>query len=380
MNASLQKKGNIYYAVVSLPDGVGKYKTKWITTRCSKKTDAAKEMREILDRMERGQQVGKCRYTFLEFLQYWLTEIIKPQIEQTTYEGYIDNLKNHIEPFFAALNLSLMDVQLIHLQKFITDKHKNGRLDGKGGLSGKSIRKYMANISKALDYAVKTGLIRHNPARYVEFPKDKTFTGAFYSVKEIEQLLKACRRTVLEPPIILATHYGLRRGEIMGLRWKDVDFAAGTMAICNTRVRIKTEVEKQPKSTSSLRTFPLIPSVKTYLAKLKILQEEHKTTFGNTYTDNDFVCKWPDGKALEIGYINSALTKLLKSNNMRHIRLHDLRHSTASYLNKLGFTPKEIQVWLGHSDIKTTMNIYTHIDVGMKENIASKISSLFGDF
>ena len=116
------------------------------------------------------------------------------------------------------------------------------------------------------------------------------------------------------------------------------------------------------------------------MEEVKNKQDEYKILFGNTYTENDYICKWPDGKAMDISYLNQALTKLLKDNGMPHIRLHDLRHSTASYLNKLGFTPKEIQLWLGHADIKTTMNIYTHIDVAMKQNMAAKIDGLFANF
>ena len=378
MNASLQKKGNVYYAVISITDESGRHKTKWITTKCSKKTEATQAMKGILKRMEAGQQFGRERHKFLEFLWYWLTEIIKPQIELTTYEGYTRNLKTHIEPYFSPLNLYLADVQLSHLQKFVNEKHKHGKLDGSGGLKGESIKKFMANISKALDYAVKTGLIQTNPARYVEFPKDKAFVGSFYTVSEIEKLLEISKRTPLETTILFATLYGLRRGEIMGLRWQDIDFDEGMVSICNTRVRISYEVEKQPKSKSSLRSFPLMPSVRTHLDALKAEQAANRALFGNGYAINDYICKWPDGRALDVSYINGALTKLLRENSMRHIRFHDLRHSTASYLNKLGFSPKEIQVWLGHSDIKTTMNIYTHIDVGMKENMAARIDTLFG--
>jgi len=378
MNASLQKKGNVYYAVVSVTDENGKHKTRWITTKCAKKIEATKVMRDILKRLEEGQQFGRKQYKFLEYLWYWLTEIIKPQIELTTYEGYLRNYKSHIEPFFAPHNLNLNDVQLVHLQKFINEKHKSGKLDGSGGLKGESIKKFMANISKALDYAVKSGLLQSNPARYVEFPKGKPFTGSFYTVAEIEQLLKISKGTPLETTVLFATLYGLRRGEIMGLRWQDIDMVEGVVTICNTRVRISYEVEKQPKSKSSLRSFPLMPSVKAHLEALKAEQAKNQELFGSSYVQNDYVCKWPDGKALDVSYINGALTKLLRENGMRHIRFHDLRHSTASYLNKLGFSPKEIQVWLGHSDIKTTMNIYTHIDVGMKEDMAKRIDSLFG--
>ena len=377
MNASLQKKDNTYYVVISTVDTSGKHKTKWVTTRCGKKSDASVVMRDILSRMDRGGSMDGTKYGFLEFLSYWLENIIRPQIEQTTYEGYVKNLNDHIKPYFLEMNLKLADVKLAHLQRFINDEHKSGRLDGKGGLSGQSIKKHMANISKALDYAVKTGLILQNPARYVEFPKSKSFVGSFYSIAEIDKLLAACKGTTIEAPIMLATHYGLRRGEIMGLRWCDVDFAEGTLTICNTRVRVKDECEKPPKSESSRRTFPLIPSVKAYLETLKAEQDQNRIDCGKSYNENGFICKWADGRPLELGYINSSLTKILRKNEMRHIRLHDLRHSTASYLNKLGFSPKEIQVWLGHSDIKTTMNIYTHIDIGMKENIAARIDGLF---
>ena len=145
----------------------------------------------------------------------------------------------------------------------------------------------------------------------------------------------------------------------MGMRWQDINFDENTVSIRNTRVRVSSEIEKQPKNKSSLRTFPLIPTIRAHLEALKASQDEHMSLFGRAYVKNDYICKWPDGRVMDIGYTNHAFSKLLKENGMRHIRFHDLRHSTASYLNKLGFTPKEIQVWMGHSDIKTTMNIYT---------------------
>lgn len=379
MNASLQKKGRIYYAVVSIPVGGGKYKAKWVSTRCAKKTEAAKAMRNILNRMENGETFAACPYTFVEYLDYWLREVIRPQIEATTYEGYEHNFKQHIWPYFEPLHLKLEQVKLAHLQQFVRDLHDHGRKDGRGGLSAPSIKKYMANISKALDYAVKVGWIAQNPARYVEYPKEKAFVGSFYTTAEIEKLLEAAKGSTIETPVILATHYGLRRGEILGLRWRDIDFTENTLIIRNTRVRVETEIEKQPKNEASRRTFPLMPSVKEYLLRVQMEQQENARQLGSGFASRgDYVCIWPDGRPLGVDYLNSALTRLLKKNGLRHIRLHDLRHSTASYLNKLGFSPKEIQVWLGHSDIATTMNIYTHIDSGMKEGMARRIDALFG--
>ena len=118
---------------------------------------------------------------------------------------------------------------------------------------------------------------------------------------------------------------------------------------------------------------------KLLLSENEIKVIENRRVMREAYAENDYVYVWDNGQLPDIGYLNRALTKTLKANGLRHIRLHDLRHSTASYLNKLGFSPKEIQIWLGHSDISTTMNIYTHIDIGMKVGMAEKINTLFGD-
>lgn len=377
MNASLHKKGSIYYAVISLPAGNGKFKTKWISTKCKKKNAAKEALRNILTKLENGDILEKSDVYFIDFMEEWLNNVIALTVEATTHEGYRINYKNHIHPYFEPLKLRVQDIRLKHLQQFVNDKHTSGKLDGSGGLSAQSIKKFMANISKALDYAVKSGLIQQNPSHYVDFPKPTDFTGSFYTMDELEALLQAVKGTQIETAIILAVHYGLRRGEIMGLRWKDIDFRQDTLSICNTRVRVQNEHNKKPKSKSSLRTFPLLPSVKVHLQEMKDKHREYRAIFGKDYIKSDYICVWPNGKLMDVGYLNGALSKLLKAHGLRHIRLHDLRHSTATYLNKLGFSAKEIQIWLGHANVSTTLNIYTHIDTQMKENIALKIDGLF---
>lgn len=110
---------------------------------------------------------------------------------------------------------------------------------------------------------------------------------------------------------------------------------------------------------------------------MKAISIEGKLLFGSSYKKNDYVCRYEDGTPLNITTLNHAFKRILEQNSMPHIRFHDLRHSTASYLLKLGLSMKEIQVWLGHSDISTTMNIYSHVDIEMKQNAANKINELF---
>jgi integrase len=176
--------------------------------------------------------------------------------------------------------------------------------------------------------------------------------------------------------ILLTINYGLRRGEVLCLIWQDIDFESGNIFICNTRVRVKEIIEKQPKSESSLRTLPLMPQVEGYLRKLQKQRDEDKRLMGNCYTDSGYVCRNRDGLPINMDSCNSIFKRILKNNNLPNIRLHDLRHCTASLLLKNGASMKDIQVWLGHSDIGTTMNIYAHVDYEMKKATARLMSGM----
>ena len=189
---------------------------------------------------------------------------------------------------------------------------------------------------------------------HVTIPKIKKHDAKYYTVEQLEQLLKVTKGSNIESAVFLTVHYGFRRGEALGLRWSDIDFKEGTLKVSNTRTRVAKNIEKKPKSESSIRTLPLIPSVIEYLKALKEQQEEDKNIFGNCYNDNDYVCRYLDGTPVNVNTLNHVFKRTLEENNMLHIRFHDLRHSTASYLIKNGLSLKEIQVWLGHSNISNT--------------------------
>lgn len=150
---------------------------------------------------------------------------------------------------------------------------KHGRRNGNGGLSATLLKKHYANIKKALDYAVQVEYIKTNPIVNVAMPKAKKFVGQSLTAEEVEKLLRGAKGTVLESLIVLTINYGLRRGEALGLRWQDIDFASKSLCICNTRIKMKTKIEKPPKTESSFRTLPLIPHVEDYLISLRKQQE-----------------------------------------------------------------------------------------------------------
>ena len=379
MQGTLKKRGQYWYAIVDLKNADGKRKQKWINTKCEKKPDAEKFLRIILTDIDNNTYVTPKKIYFTDFMMDWLNNIIKNKIERTTWESYQINIEKHIIPFFNDNfeGLLLKDVQAIHLQKYFNSKYK-GNNDKNEGLSANSLIKHHANIKSALDYAVRINLISYNPADRVEMPKKEKFHASYYSVDQIELLLTACEGTDIEAAVFITAHYGLRRGEICGLKWDAIDFEEGTIIIRETRVRIGKEViVKKPKSESSLRTLPLIPKVEAYLKLLLKKQEEDKKKYGSKYNNSGYVCCMEDGTPLRTDFLNHKFSKILKKNNLPHIRFHDLRHSTASYLIKNGIDLKSIQVWLGHSDFSTTADIYSHIDMEMKQNTAKKINDIF---
>lgn len=379
MKGSLRKRGKFWYLIVDVKDEMGNRKQKWINTKCEKKSEAEKELREVLSKIDNNEFVMPSKVTFTEFLEKWLNTIIKHTVEQTTWEGYKLYLDKHIIPFFKneMRDVLLQDLQPIHLQKYYECKYKGNAADKKEGLSANSLRKHHACIKGSLDNAFRMGLISQNPADKIILPKKEKFYGSYYTAEQLELLFEAVRNTPIESAVNIAANYGLRRGEVLGLKWDAINFKEGTITIKETRVKVSGKtITKQPKSESSRRILPMINNIELYLKSLKKKQKENKLLFGDEYNDEGFVCCWDDGTPLSSEFLNHKFKKVLKANDLPHIRFHDLRHSTASLLLKNGIDLKSIQMWMGHSELSTTADIYSHIDMEMKQKAADKINDI----
>ena len=238
-------------------------------------------------------------------------------------------------------------------------------------------------IHKALKYAVKIDLISTNPADKVERPKKDPFIGSFYDSHEMERLFAAAKGTHLEIPIFLGAFYGLRRSEAVGLRWSAIDFENNTLTIrhtvtsCNLSGKRVQIARDTTKTKSSMRTLPLIPAFKELLLEKREEQEEYRRLCGRSYDKRylDYICVDEMGTLISPDYLTASFPKLLKKNNLRHIRYHDLRHSCASLLLANGVPMKQIQEWLGHSDFSTTANVYAHLECNSKRLSAAAMTN-----
>ena len=241
-----------------------------------------------------------------------------------------------------------------------------------------------ANIRKALDYAYKTGMIESNPADRVQRPKKEKFVSEPYSMDELHALLDAAKGRNVEFGIVMAAFYGLRRSEVVGLKWSAINFDAKTISIRHTVTETTVDGKRQiipkdrTKTKSSCRTLPLVPQVEELLRNMRMKQEANRNLCGRSYhTEYEaYIYVNELGELVTPDTLSRQFQAFLEREGFRHIRFHDLRHSCASMLYANGVALKDIQEWLGHSDISTTSNIYTHLDYSSKVESANAILGL----
>ena len=377
----LREKGGHYYAVLNYTDYQGNRKSKWIATGLTVKGNKKRAEAILMDARRNFQEEApprmEAKTLFADFLEQWL-EITKDSIAVPTYASYSTLSNSVIIPYFRKLGTTLEELAAKDIQQFYLEQRKR--------VSGSTVIHYHAIIHKALKYAVKLDLIATNPADRVERPKKERYVASFYDADEVNALFQAARGTNLEIPILLGAFYGLRRSEVIGLKWDAIDFERNTITVqhtvtsCNVDGKNMLVAADRTKTKSSMRTLPLVPFMKERLLQQKKVQAENRKLCGRSYVKDylGYVCVNEIGAILKPNYISTSFPKLLENNGLRHIRFHDLRHSCASLMLANGVPMKQIQEWLGHSDFSTTANIYAHLDYSSKLHSADVMLSSLG--
>jgi len=373
---TIKKNSPYYYAVIDTKDKFGDRKQKWISTRVpvagNNKRQANEKLKEILAEHEAvGDHDLSKDVLFTVFVAEWL-ENLKSSIEASTYDSYRLVIHNQIIPFYESKKLKLRDVTALHIQAYINFKLKT--------VKPQTVKKHLWNLSKCFDTAIKQQLITFNPVKAVDKPKVERYTGAsFYTESQIDDLLRAAKGDMLEGIILIGVMLGLRRSEIIGLKWDAVNFEARTLVVKHTVVKGRGTLHKKnsTKTKSSYRTLPMPDVIAAMLKRVKAQQAQWKLLQPNDYTDEGYIFTREDGRLLLPNFVTKHFKLLLERNGLPVITFHSLRHTCASYLLYLGFDYKQIQYLLGHSEIGTTLNLYSHLTVESKRAIADILDAKF---
>ena len=342
-----------------------------------------KEVTEKLIKARSEQQQGILvtapQQTLAQFLHDWLENTQKNSIRARTYERYEEIIRLHIVPVLGRHQLHNVTAQ--HLQAFYAKKSKEG-------LSSTTIASFHNVLHKALECAVKWSLVPRNVCELASPPRRERFEVQPLTAEQAQKLLEAARGHYMEALFCLALATGMRRGELMALKWQDIDFSTNTLQIRRTLSRIPSKMsaekgkgfeEAEPKTKKSRRSVVIASFAAEALKQHRIHQLEAKLKAGPAWQDHDYVFCTSVGTHLHPSRdILDQLKALLKKADLPDIRFHDLRHSSATLLLSAGIHPKVVQEILGHSQISMTMDIYSHVLPNMQHEAMKKLNDMIG--
>ena len=380
-NHRLRERNGIYHVVVYWINPItkeqeSKSKSTGLKVKGNKKKAEEIEeafFQEVKEKYKDAYQEDKIekkeKIKFLDFLEQSITNS-KNSIEYPTYKSYRDQ-QRIINKFFSIKNLDLEAVtvaDILDFYSYLSNIRKN---------TNNTVIHYHALLRKTFTEAHIRKLIKENIMLEIPRPKKEKYISEVFNLKEINIFLNHIKGHQFELEMNLAIFYGFRRSELLGLRFSVIDFDNNTILV-NTKItsseKEKLVAKQKMKNDSSYRIMPLLDSVKKLIIQRMERIKKDKYFFKSVYTKKweGFICVVENGELIKPGRLTRTFRKLINECGLKEIRLHDLRHSCATLLYEQDIQLKDIQMWLGHSDIQTTANIYSHFDYTRKEK-AGKI-------
>lgn len=363
-------KGAVYQLTINYGKDpiTGKRKREYKTVHGTKK-QAETELARILAAVDSGNYTVNTSSMSLEaWMKEWL-ELYCLNIEESTLDNYIGQINRYIIPKLGKIPLNALRNH--HIQAWI-----NSLLDY--GLAPKTVRNVYMNLQAATKKAVKLRMINVDPCDGTELPKCEKKEFQIYDAEELQVMLDHAKDTDMYFPLLLEAMLGLRRGELLALRWDDIDFDNAVIHIRRNRIYANHKVfEKGPKSKAGIRDIAIGPQM------VEIMKEEYrkynhdKEDYGYEFTDEGYVVRQENGQPYHPDSWKTKWTRFMKREELNPIRFHDIRHSNATALIEMGTDPKTVQQRLGHSTIAVTMDIYAHTTSKMKREAGQKMDAMF---
>ena len=388
MPAKTKKRGNNEGSIYKRKDGFwcgqitigrdenGRQKRQYFYGKT--RQEVADKIAKALNDLANGVYVDPARLLLKDWLNTWLWEYKKQTLRPSTFQDYESLINNHIVP--AIGHYKLKDLRPEHLQALYNSKYENG-------LSFSTIKQIHVILHSALDQALKNGLIVRNVSEATTLPKVKTKNEIrVLTLQEQQRFIAALEGERLRPAFLLALASGVRLGELLALKWDCVNLKEGTITIKSSLRRIKTYDKnlptktmlafQEPKTAAGIRTIPVPPVILEELKEHRKRQLEERLQAGSLYEDNNLVFATELGTPIEPRNFLRVFYRIIEKANL-DINFHALRHTYATRLLEANEHPKVVQELLGHNDISTTLNIYSHVMPEIKKAAAMKLNNLF---
>jgi integrase len=363
-----KRKDGTYAAVLSNGRNPSTGKPKRIFLYGKTRAEVADKLAKTLGEMQQGSFVEPNNLTVGGWLDTWLKDYAKPHIRQATWVSYEMLIRVHIKPSIG--NIKLRQLQPTHLQELYNEELRNGRADQTGGLSARTVELTHVVVHSALKQAIENGLLVRNASDATKLPRQEKKEMRVLTPDEEKKLLDTLGTDTYSTAILLDLSTGLRLGELLGLRWEDVDLDAGILRVQQSIARLKndggttkTSLVFQPlKTKKSQRSVPIPESVVVTLKTYKARQNREGLVFST-----------PTGTPIEPRNFIRRFGQLLAKAGIPEANVHAMRHSYATRLFELNEHPKTVQELLGHSQISMTLDTYSHVMPEIKQAAAKKL-------
>lgn len=336
--------------------------------------------------LQKGSLIRPTDITVSEWMGIWLTEYMKPHLRPTTWDSYETMIRCHVVPHLGGMKLK--DLRSQHLQRLYNRLLKEGRDDRQGGLSPKTVRYIHGIIRGAMSQAVKCGLIASNPTAAAVPPRKEKKEIQPLTAEQVLRLLEAANGDRYYAAFRLEFMTGLRLGELLALTWDDIDLAAHLIRVRRTLLRVRDHdqvdrktrlIFQEPKTDKARRILPLSKELVSVLESHRAAQDQERLAFGPAYCDRRLVFCAPDGNPIDPRSFTRRWERLLQNAGLPHVRFHDARHTFATMLLEAGEDSKIVQELLGHSAISVTLDIYSHVGIGLKRSAVDRLSGFLSE-
>jgi integrase len=358
--------------VLDVPDPqTGKRRRKWHSFRGTKR-EAQIETARLIAAIQGGGYLEPHKTTLSSFLEGWLDQV-KSQVSPRSHERYCELVRKNIVPLIGAVPLTKL--KPAQISAAYTKALTSGRRDGKGGLAPTTVLYMHRLIKKALGQAVRWELVSRNVADAVDPPKIERTALSTYDMTQTAELLEALRGTRLRLPVLLGVMCGLRRGEIIALRWRNIDLATSQMSVVESAEQTAAGVRYKPPKSGRGRTLALSATVVSELRQHRLSQAQELLRLGMRQTNATFVYTRQDGAPMQPRSLSQMWASC--STHLPRIRFHDLRHAHATHMLSAGVHPKVASERLGHSKVGITLDLYSHVLPGMQEDAAARVDEAY---